>query len=197
MLAAASGNIGIFTKWKDKFGCTVKGGLAEAAVRGNNTAIVEVVLEQDRAEERTSDFSPDFPQDKEAYNLAVASGYAEMVAIVAAEVGHQDDGVTFDGLEQAAEVGNLDMAKALWESFGDRDSKHAVGGMSVAIDVAASHGHFDMMKWCVRALHRPMGLAWRSVEEVMRHVGVLKPLMQWLHEDGCFSVFLIGGTGSP
>lgn len=189
MLAAASGNIGIFTKWKDKFGCTVKGGLVEAAVRGNNTAILEVVLEQYEAEvRRTSElWPPDFAQDKEAYNLAVASGNAEMVAIVAGTVGHNDDGVTADGLEQAAKVGNLDMAKILWESFGYQDSKYAVGGMSVAIEVAASHGHFEVMEWCVRALHRVVDLASRNVEEVMRHVSVLRPLVQWLHEDGCFS----------
>ena len=27
----------------------------------------------------------------------------------------------------------------------------------------------------------------RNVEEVMRHIGVLRLLVQWLHEDGCFS----------
>ena len=190
MLAAATGNPVIFTEWQHKFGCTVIGGLLEAAVRGNNTTIVENVLEQYFDHDSTWDF----PRDKDAYKLAVASGNAEMVGIVAAYVPHVDEGVTSDGLRQAAEVGDLGMAKVLWDSFDDQQSKSAVGGMSVAIEVAASHDHFEVAEWCVRTLHRSMDLCSRNVIEVIHHLCVWRPLVQWLHEEGCFPV---GGAGSP
>ena len=74
------------------------GGLSETAVRGSNTAIVEKVLEQYVAHDRTLEF----PKDKDAYNPAVASGNAEMVDVVAGYVPHRDEAVTSYGLEQAA-----------------------------------------------------------------------------------------------
>ena len=67
------------------------------------------VLEQYLADDRILEFS----RDQNAYNLAVASGNAEMVDIVAGYVPHRDEAVTSDGLEQAAEVGDLGMAKVL------------------------------------------------------------------------------------
>ena len=79
MPAAATGNLVIFTEWQDKFGCTVIGGLLETAVQVNSTAIVEKVLEQYLAHDRTLEFS----RDKDAYNLTVGSSNAEMVDIVA------------------------------------------------------------------------------------------------------------------
>ena len=133
------------------------------------------------------DWTWEFPRDKDAYKLAVASGNAEMVDIVAGYVPHVDEAVTFHGLKQAAEVGDLGMAKVLWDTFDDQQSKMAAGGMSVAIEVAASHDHFEVAEWCVRTLHRSMDLCSRNVVEVMRHLCVWRPLMQWLHEEGCFS----------
>ena len=109
MLAAATGNLVISTEWQGKFRCTVIGGLLETAVQGNNTTIVEKEPEQNFAHDRTLEF----PRDKDAYTLAVASGNAEMVDIVAGIVPHVDEAVTSDGLEQAAEVGDLGMAKVL------------------------------------------------------------------------------------
>ena len=109
-------------------------------MRGNNTTMVENVLEQYFAHDRTLEF----PRDKDAYNLAVASGNAEMVDIVAGYVPHGGEAVPSDGLKQAAEVGDLGMAKVLWDTFVDQQSKRAVGGMSVAIEVAASHDHFEV-----------------------------------------------------
>ena len=75
----------------------------------NRTAIVEKVLEQYLAHDRTLELS----RDKDAYNLTVGSGNAEMVDIVAGYVPHRDEAVTSDALEQAAEVGDLGMAKVL------------------------------------------------------------------------------------
>ena len=158
-------------------------GLLETAVRGYNTTIVEKVLKQYFAHDRTLEF----PRDKEAYNLAVASGHAEMVDIVAGYVPHVDEAVTSDGLKQAAEVGDIGMAKVVWDTFVDQQSKRAVGGMSVAIQVAASHDHFEMAEWCVRALHRSMDLCSQNVVNVIRHLCVWRPLVQWLHEERCFS----------
>ena len=79
------------------------------------------------------------------------------------------------------------MAKVLWDTFVDQRSKGAVDGMIVAIEVATSHGHFEVAEWCVRALHRSMDLRSRNVEEVMRHLCVWRLLVQWLDEEGCFS----------
>ena len=78
-------------------------------MRGNSTAIVEKALEQYLAHDRTLEFS----RDEDAYNLTVGSGNAEIVDIVAGYVPHRDEAVTFDALEQAAEVGGLGMAKVL------------------------------------------------------------------------------------
>eukprot|EP00904_Undaria_pinnatifida_P002007 jgi/Undpi1/11807/HiC_scaffold_4.g01506.m1 len=110
-----------------------------------------------------------------------------MVDIAAECSPHGDEAVTSDGLEQAVEVGNLGMAKVFWNTFVDQRSKRAVGGMSVAIEVAASHNHFEVAEWCVRALHRSMDLYSRNVDGFMRHLCVRRPLVQWLHEEGCFS----------
>lgn len=150
-------------------------------MRGNNTEIVEKVLNEYHTRECPQD------EDKDAFLLAVASGSAGMVATVAGSVYHKDEGVTVDGLEQAAEVGALDMVESLWDSLPDQGSECAVGGMSVAVEVAASHGHFEVAEWCVRALHRETGLRARNVEEVMRHFCVWRSLVQWLHEEGCFA----------
>ena len=70
--------------------------------------------------------------------------------------------------------------------FVDRRSKGAVGAMIVAIKVAASHGHFEVAEWCLRALHRTIDSCLRNIEDVMRHLCVRKPLVQWLHEERCF-----------
>lgn len=178
-LAVTTGNPNIFAEWKVRFGCTtLESGLLEAAVRGNNTDIVEDVLEQYWACE--------FPMDKDAWLLAVASGSVDMVETVEAYVGDRDEDVTCDGLERAAEAGALDMAKSLWESFPDQRSKYAESGLSVAIRVGASYGHFALAEWCVRTLHNQDGLLWHDILTVMQYLPRWRSLVQWLQEEGRF-----------
>ncbi|CAB1101853.1 unnamed protein product [Ectocarpus sp. CCAP 1310/34] len=115
MLAAATGNIMIFEESKFTFGCTLESGLLEAAVRGSNTTIVEEILKQCVEQE--------FPMDKDAFALAVASGNADMVGSVGGYVS-ADEGVICDGLERAAKEGDLGMVKTLWEEFPDQVTKY-------------------------------------------------------------------------
>lgn len=185
-LAAAMGSLSIFDEWKARGELTVECGLLHAAVRGNNPDIVAEVLDL----YLEGGIRRETGKDEDAYSLAVESGSADMVESVAAGISRIDECVTSRGLKQAAEVGALPMMERLWDyGFGDQRGEEAVDGMSAAIRIAASNGHFDVAEWCVRTLHQSSDLPWRPVVEVMRHLGSWRPLVQWLHEEGAFDTW--------
>ncbi|CAN0004066.1 unnamed protein product, partial [Ectocarpus sp. 12 AP-2014] len=138
-LAAATGKLDVFEGCR-KLGCRGGSGVLSAAVRGRNTDIVQAVLD-----------NPDCPVEKDALELAIASGSVEMTQLVGSKYEFPKDDwkrtAVVDGLFKAASDGSLAMVQCLWEWVPGHEDTEVLRD---AIEKSARNGHFAVAERLVK-----------------------------------------------
>ena len=125
-----------------------------------------------------------------AFQLAVASGSAEMVDLVAEKYPPGHNAKTYedikDGVEQAAAVGALAMMQRLWRigvQFGGEEENITL--LESAAQIAIYNGHTVVSEWCVKTTWNAVRyIAIDTVMALMKQFSACRPLLQWLHQEG-------------
>ena len=122
-----------------------------------------------------------------AFQLAVASGSAEMVDLIAEWYPPGHNAETYegikDGVDQAAAVGALAMMQRLWRigvEFGGEEENIAL--LESAAQIAIYNGHSVVSEWCVKTTWKAVRfIAIDTVMALMKQSSACRPLLQWLH----------------
>ena len=132
-----------------------------------------------------------------AFQLAVASGSAEMVDLIAEWYPPGHNAETYegikDGVDQAAPVGALAMMQRLWITgveFGGEEENITL--LESAAQISIYNGHSVVSEWCVKTTWKAVRfIAIDTVMALMKQLSACRPLLQWLHQEG---VLPIGST---
>ena len=119
-----------------------------------------------------------------AFQLAVASGSAEMVDLVAEKYPPGHNAKTYedikDGVEQAAAVGALAMMQKLWRigvQFGGEEENITL--LESAAQIAIYNGHTVVSEWCVKTTWNAVRyIAIDTVMALMKQFSACRPLLQ-------------------
>lgn len=138
-LAAATGKLDVFEGCR-KLGCRGGSGVLSAAVRGENTKIVQAIIDD-----------PDCHVEKYALELAIVSGSVEMTQLVGCKYEFAKDDwkrqAVVDELFKAASEGSLAMVQYLWEWVPGHEDTEILRD---AIEKSAKNGHFPLAERLVK-----------------------------------------------
>ncbi|CAM9897215.1 unnamed protein product, partial [Ectocarpus fasciculatus] len=167
-LAAGTGKLDVFQGCRE-LGCRGGSGVLSAAVRGGNTEMVQAVLDD-----------PDCPVDKDALELAIASGSVEVTRLVGCKHEFPKDDfkrtVVVDGIKKAASEGALGMVECLWEGLpATRYSYMAV--LRHAIKASAKNGHSAVAEGLAKIYVDEFDLDEDIDSVIMAHLPTSSPLV--------------------
>ena len=125
-----------------------------------------------------------------AFQLAVASGSAEMVDLMAEWYPPGHNAETYEGIKdgvgQTAAVGALAMMQRLRRigvEFGGEEENITLSESKAQI--AIYNGHSVVSEWCVKTTWKAvMFIAIDTVMALMKQFSACRPLLQWLHQEG-------------
>ena len=125
-----------------------------------------------------------------AFQLAVASGSAEMVDLIVEWYPPGHNAETYegikDGVDQAAAVGALAMMQRLWRigaEFGKEEENITL--LESAAQIAIYNGHSVVSEWCVKTTWKAVRfIAIDTLMALMKQFSACRPLLQWLHQEG-------------